>query len=120
MDDIIILYGIPNCDSCRKARTWLTAQGIPYRFHDIDIEGTPTKEQLADWSEAIGWVTLFNRKSTTYRSLSEEDRDGMNAEKAIGLILRYPRLLKRPVLQSPRGCIAGFDPDLYKGILHDG
>lgn len=119
MDDII-LYGISNCDSCRKARSWLTTEGIAYRFHDIDSEGTPTKEQLADWSEAIGWATLFNRKSTTYRSLTEEDREEMDAEKAIGLIQRYPRLLKRPVLQTPGGCIAGFDPDLYKEILNHG
>lgn len=113
----IILYGIPNCDSCRKAQNWLKAGAYPYRFHDLRVDGTPDANQILNWSEQLGWENILNRRSTAFRGLTSEERDISHAEEAVELIVRYPLLLKRPLIESSLGIVAGFDPDRLTGIL---
>lgn len=112
-----ILYGIPNCESCRKTVNWLKAGAHAYRFHDLRVDGTPEADQIRIWCEKLGWENILNRRSTTFRSLSPKDRDINNTEDAVQLILRYPLLLKRPLVESADGIVAGFDPDRLIGIL---
>lgn len=102
------LYGIPNCDTVKKARSWLEGRGIAYAFHDYKKEGAdPAK--LAVWSDAVGWETLLNRRGTTFRALGEADKAGIDRAKAIRLMQAHPALIKRPVLEHPGGLLVGFD-----------
>ena len=113
----IILYGIPNCDSCKKAVTWLKAKGHGYRFHDLRADGPPEASQIRGWCKRLGWENILNRRSTTYRALTPDERVIESIEDAAGLIVRYPLLLKRPLIESASGFVAGFDPDQLTGIL---
>ncbi len=116
----ITLFGIPSCDSCRKARKWLDEHGISYKFHDFDVDGAPSPEIIRTWCQALGTETVLNRRSTTFRSLSDAERSLENSEAIAHLIHRHPRLLKRPLLQSPKGYAAGFNAESYSGILNHG
>ena len=113
---MIHLYGIPNCDTVRKARTWLDARGIGYTFHDYKKEGAdPAK--LAAWSDAVGWETLLNRRGTTFRGLSEADKADIDRAKALRLMAANPSLIKRPVVEHPGGVLVGFDAGAWEGAL---
>jgi len=104
------LYGIPNCDTVKKARAWLAGEGVDYRFHDFKKDGVPA-ERLDAWLAAAGWEKLLNRQGTTWRKLdaSQQLRCG-NAEGARGLMLESPSVIKRPVVEWPDGRITvGFD-----------
>jgi Spx/MgsR family transcriptional regulator len=104
------LYGIPNCDTVKKARAWLAGQGVDYRFHDFKKDGVPA-ERLDAWMAAAGWEKLLNRQGTTWRKLdgAQQLRCG-NAEGARGLMLESPSVIKRPVVEWPDGSITvGFD-----------
>jgi arsenate reductase len=106
------LYGIPNCDTVKKARAWLTAAGVEHVFHDYKQEGAdPAK--LAEWARAIGWEALFNRAGTTFRKLDQVDRTDIDETKAIRLMVAQPSLIKRPVAVRDDRVIAGFSPDRY-------
>jgi len=102
-------YGIPNCDTVKKARTWLEGRGIEYAFHDYKKEGADPA-RLAQWSDAAGWETLLNRRGTTFRTLSESDKADIDRAKAIRLMQANPSLIKRPVVEHPGGLLVGFDP----------
>jgi arsenate reductase len=115
-----IVYGIPNCDSCRKARLWLCEHHYDFRFHDLRIDGAPTKSLILEWCDQLGWEQILNKKSTTFRALSEDERHVQDAETASELIHKYPLLLKRPLLTTDSGCIAGFNPEAYLGKLSHG
>ena len=106
------LYGIPNCDTMKKARTWLDSHGIEYRFHDYKVEGAP-KAKLAAWSKVVGWEALLNRAGTTFRKLPEDRRQNLDAAKAIALMLDQPSMIKRPVLVIDKRIVVGFKPDTY-------
>ncbi|MFO7953690.1 MAG: arsenate reductase, partial [Thioalkalivibrio sp.] len=93
----IALYGIANCDTVRKARRSLDAAGVAYRFVEVRKDGLAA-DRLRGWVEAVGWETLVNRRGTTWRQLSEADREGVDAERAIALLLEHPALMKRPVV----------------------
>jgi Spx/MgsR family transcriptional regulator len=101
-------YGIPTCDAVKKARAWLDGRGIDYVFHDHKKEGAdPSK--LAAWSDTAGWEALLNRRGTTFRSLSDDDRADIDRAKAIRLMQANPSLIKRPVVEHPGGLLVGFD-----------
>jgi Spx/MgsR family transcriptional regulator len=101
-------YGIPNCDTVKKARTWLDGRGIDYAFHDYKKEGAdPAK--LAAWSDAAGWEALLNRRGTTFRALSDSDKADIDRTKAIRLMEASPSLIKRPVVEHAGGVLVGFD-----------
>lgn len=112
----IELYGIPNCDTVKKARTWLETQGLEYAFHDYKKQGAdPTK--LAKWSDAVGWETLLNRRGTTFRALSEADKADIDRAKSIRLMQANPSLIKRPVVEHPGGLLVGFEADAWRAAL---
>ncbi len=112
----IHFYGIPNCDTVKKARRWLDEKGLAYVFHDYKKEGAdPAK--LAAWSDEAGWDALLNRRGTTFRKLDEADREDMDRAKAIGLMEAHPSLIKRPVVEHPGGLLVGFDVAEWEAAL---
>ncbi len=113
---MIALYGIPNCDTVKKARTWLDANGIAYSFHDYKKEGADPA-RLAKWADAVGWEPLLNRAGTTFRKLDEADRADVDAAKALALMATQPSLIKRPVVEYRGGLLVGFKPDQWAAAL---
>ncbi len=103
----ISLYGIPNCDTVKKARKWLEGRGIAYDFHDYKKEGAdPAK--LEAWVAAKGWEELLNRRGTTFRKLPDADKEGIDAAKAVTLMAEHTSTIKRPVVEYPGGLLVGF------------
>ena len=115
----IAFYGIPNCDTVKKARQWLGAQGIAYRFHDYKKAGVP-EDRLAAWIAAVGWDVLLNRRGTAFRKLPEADKADIDAAKATRLMIANPSTIKRPVVEHPNGLLVGFDPDKWHAALTRG
>jgi len=112
MSKSITIYGIKNCDTMKKARTWLDGRGVKYRFHDYKSEGIG-KDMLKAWCEELGWETLLNRAGTTFRKLPDADREGLSEKKALALMLEQPSMIKRPVLDLGKKRLVGFKPDIY-------
>ncbi len=112
----VAVYGIPNCDTVKKARTWLDANGIAYSFHDYKKEGADPA-RLAKWAEAIGWEPLLNRAGTTFRKLDEADKADIDAAKALALMAAHPSSIKRPVVEYRGGLLVGFKPDQWAAAL---
>lgn len=112
----VVVYGIRNCDTVKKARSWLDAHGVAYEFHDYKVAGVDP-DRLARWCAQRGWEVMLNRAGTTYRKLPEADREGLNSGKAIALMLAWPSLIKRPVLDHGGELLIGFDPDAYEVAL---
>lgn len=110
------LYGIPNCDTVKKARAWLDQRGTGYTFHDYKKEGADPA-RLAAWSDAAGWEALLNRRGTTFRALSDQDKAGIDRAKALRLMETHPSLIKRPVVEHAGGVLVGFDPAEWERIL---
>lgn len=108
----VTIYGIRNCDTMNKARAWLEAHGVDYRFHDYKTAGID-RDRLEHWCRALGWEVLLNRAGTTFRKLPEADRQALDAGKAIVLMLAQPSLIKRPVLDLGGRLLVGFKPELY-------
>src|SRR5690606_34166277 len=104
------LYGIPNCDTVKKARTWLDAQKVPYDFHDFKKQGVD-KDRLKDWSDKAGWQILLNKAGTTFRKLPDADKENLTEAKARRLMLENPSMIKRPVLEKDGRLFVGFKPD---------
>jgi arsenate reductase len=103
----VTFYGIPNCDTVKKARGWLDARGIAYTFHDYKKLGAdPAK--LARWAELAGWEKVLNRAGTTFRKLPDGDKADLSAAKAIALMAANPSCIKRPVVEHPGGILVGF------------
>lgn len=111
-----VMYGIKNCDTIKKARTWLEERGIEYHFHDYKAEGIDRKI-LEDWCAEHGWEIVLNRSGTTFRTLPEAERENLTEKKAVALMLAQPSMIKRPVLDTGRKRLVGFKPDLYATIL---
>lgn len=108
----IIIYGIKNCDTMKKARNWLDSHGVAYSFHDYKAAGI-AKEKLKQWCDQVGWESLLNRAGTTFRKLPDGDKEGLNELKALALMLAQPSMIKRPVLDLGRKLLVGFKPDIY-------
>ena len=111
----MILYGIPNCDTIKKARKWLDANGIEYTFHDFRKDGLD-KSMLETWVKQVGWEPLLNRRGTTWRKLPQETRDSINERSAIKAMLDSPAIIKRPVLTKGKKILVGFDESQYKQL----
>jgi arsenate reductase (glutaredoxin) len=113
-----VLYGIPNCDTVKKARAWLAEQGVAYRFHDFKKAGVP-ETRLPRWLEAMGWQTLLNRQGTTWRKLDEAAKVAVqDADSAARLMHEQPSVIKRPVVDWPDGrSSVGFDADDWRTRL---
>jgi arsenate reductase (glutaredoxin) len=112
----ITLYGIKNCDTMKKARTWLDDHGIAYAFHDYKAKGID-RDSLQAWCSKAGWETVLNRAGTTFKKLSDEDRADLTEDKAIALMLAQPSMIKRPVLDQDGQVLVGFKPEQYAGFF---
>ncbi|RJG46054.1 ArsC family reductase [Mesorhizobium sp. DCY119] len=108
----VTIYGIKNCDTMKKARTWLESHGVEYQFHDYKTEGLD-RAQLASWCKGLGWEVLLNRAGTTFRALAEGDKQDLDTEKAMALMLAQPSMVKRPVLDVSGKLLVGFKPERY-------
>lgn len=103
----ITLYGIPNCDTVKKARSWLEGQGIAYAFHDYKKLGADPAT-LAAWQEQAGWEKVINRAGPTFRKLPDADKEGLDAARAVKLMVANPSCIKRPIVEYPGGLLVGF------------
>ena len=112
----IHIYGIPNCDTVKRARAWLEAHGHAHAFHDYKREGVDPA-RLAAWSDRAGWALLLNTRGTSFRQLSDEERAGIDSAKALALMEAHPSLIRRPVVEHPDGLLVGFDPDRWSAAL---
>jgi arsenate reductase (glutaredoxin) len=108
----ITVYGIPNCDTVKKARTWLDGHGVAYSFHDYKKVGADAA-LLKAWAGEAGWEVLLNRAGTTFRKLSEAEKSDIDEDKAIALMVAQPSLIKRPVLTGAGSLLVGFKPERY-------
>lgn len=116
MRRMIKVYGIPNCDSVKKARAWLQAQGHAVAFHDFKKLGVPSDE-LTQWVERLGWEVVLNRKGTTWRLLDETIRSGVtDAASALAVMRHHPSTIKRPVVSWPQGLTVGFVPERWTDL----
>ena len=112
------MYGIPNCDTVKKARLWLQDQGLAYHFHDFKKDGVPP-DALARWMQAVGWEALLNRKGTTWRKLDAAVQGSVSdAASAAALMQAQSSVIKRPVVRWPEGRITvGFTPQGFADLL---
>ncbi|MBH5321101.1 ArsC family reductase [Aurantiacibacter sediminis] len=114
----IHIYGIPNCDTVKKARKWMDAQGLDYTFHDYKKEGVSEKD-LSRWADRCGWAVLLNRRGTTFRKLDDEQKADMTREKAIALMVEHPSMIKRPVMEreGDEHVLVGFAESEWENAL---
>jgi Spx/MgsR family transcriptional regulator len=112
----VTIYGIKNCDTMKKARTWLDANGVAYRFHDYKAEGIDA-QSLARFVDALGWETVLNRAGTTFRALPDDQKKDLDATRAIALMLAQPSMIKRPILERDGALTAGFKPEIYETLF---
>lgn len=112
----VTIYGIPNCDTMRKARSWLAEHGVATTFHDYRKDGVP-QVRLESWVAKLGWEKLLNRSGTTFRKLPPELRESLNTDRALALMLEYPAMIRRPVLEGPDVLLVGFRADDYAAAL---
>ena len=108
----VTIHGIKACDTMKKARAWLETHGIAHEFHDYKLAGV-TRATLERWVNLVGWETLLNRAGTTFRKLSDADKAGIDAAKAVALMQAQPSMIKRPVLDVDGKLTVGFKPDIY-------
>jgi Spx/MgsR family transcriptional regulator len=106
----LTLYGIPNCDTVKKARTWLEARGVAYAFHDYKKLGIDAAT-LNRWADVVGWEPLLNRAGTTFKKLPDADKTGIDQNKAVELMIANPSMIKRPVVEGDGKMLIGFKPD---------
>jgi len=111
---MITVYGIPNCDTVKKARAWLDEHGLAYQFHDYKKQGVPA-DRLAGWLQTLGWEKVLNRAGTTWRKLDDAAKAGVtDAASAAALMVAQPSVIKRPLVQWPDGRLSvGFSADLF-------
>ncbi len=112
----VTLYGIKNCDTMKKARTWLDGHDVAYTFHDYKAEGV-AKSDLERWVKDVGWEILLNRAGTTFRKLPDKDKENVTEKKAIALMLTQPSMIKRPVLDAGGKLTVGFKPEIYAKLF---
>lgn len=112
----IKMYGIKNCQTMKKAMTWLDSHNIEFEFHDYKKQGID-KTTLSEWLQQKAWDEIINKRGTTWRKLSEEDKSDIDSEKAIQLMIANPSLIKRPSLNVEGSLYLGFDEALYQSIF---
>ncbi|MBS1198475.1 MAG: arsenate reductase [Proteobacteria bacterium] len=110
------IYGIKNCDTMKKAFACLEANGVAYEFIDYKKAGI-VAAHLIDWCARAGWETLLNRRGLMWKKLSEAERADVDEAKAKTLMIQYPSLIKRPVLDTGTELLVGFDPEIYAKAL---
>jgi Spx/MgsR family transcriptional regulator len=112
----ITLFGLKNCDTCRKALKMLKAAKVPHAFVDVRADGV-SHDQIARWADSAGWETLLNRRGTTWRGLDEAQKADVDAAAAIDLMAQYPALIKRPVIEAAGQVMVGFTADIQAALF---
>ena len=112
----VTIHGIKNCDTMKKARAWVEANGVAYAFHDYKAAGIE-RGKLEGWERLVGWEVLLNRAGTTFKKLPDGDKVGIDAKKAVDLMLAQPSMVKRPVLVVGNQILVGFKPEVYATAL---
>ena len=113
---MVTMYGIKNCDTIKRARSWLEGHKVAYQFHDYKSAGID-KPTLEGWIKKVGWEVLLNRAGTTFKKLPEADKQGLSEKKAIALMLAQPSMIKRPVLEAKSKLTVGFKPEEYQKLF---
>lgn len=108
----IILYGIPNCDTVKKARAYLDGRGVAFTFHDYKKAGVEAAD-LKRWAGQVGWEILLNKAGTTFKKLPDGDKADLDEAKAIALMQANPSMIKRPVVEGEKTLLVGFKPEIY-------
>ncbi|MFQ3249613.1 MAG: Spx/MgsR family transcriptional regulator [Glaciecola sp.] len=116
MEKVTTLYGIPNCDTIKKAKKWLEANKIEYQFHDYRKDGLD-ESWLIKTESVLGWETMLNKRGTTYRQLSDEQKNTINKESALALMLEFPAMIKRPILIHSDSYHIGFNVESYSQVF---
>lgn len=113
----VTLYGIPNCDTVKKARVWLDDHQIPYSFHDYKKQGADAL-RVAGWVETAGLDKVLNKAGTTFRKLDEAQKASLDAGKAVALMVEQPSMIKRPIVEHANGLLVGFkEPEWAEALL---
>lgn len=112
----ITMYGIPNCDTIKKAKKWLEAESVEFQFHDYRKQGVD-KAMVEAFCQQLGWENVLNKRGTTYRQLTQEQKDGLNETNAIELLVEQPAMIKRPILLAGDQYHLGFKADQYAAIF---
>ncbi len=115
MSSEITVYGIPNCDTVKKARAWLTGRGIEHRFHDFRKDGLEER-MLESWVAELGRDVLINRRGTTWRKLPDEDKNVESDAGAVALLLANPAMIKRPVIDLGDARLVGFTDEVREQL----
>lgn len=113
---MIKLFGIPNCDTIKKAKKWLEQNNIDYTFHDYRKDGIST-ELVSDFCQQLDWQQVLNKRGTTYRQLDDATKESLTAESVIALLVEHPAMIKRPILQKDNELYLGFKADQYQSIF---
>ena len=113
---MVHLYGIPNCDTMKKARKWLDDHGVAYDFHDYKKLGID-EQMLRGWIKQVGWETLLNRRGMMWRRVPQDVKAGIDQDSAIRLMLETPSIIKRPVLDTGDALHVGFSDDDYSRLF---
>jgi len=113
---MIKIYGIPNCDTIKKARKWLESHDVAYEFHDYKKLGV-SENKLKNWVKQAGWETVLNKRGTTWRKLDEKIKNNIDQESAIRIMLDNPSIIKRPVLEAGKILIIGFKESEYQRLV---
>lgn len=113
---MLTVFGIPNCDTVKKAQRWLEQQGIDYQFHDFRRDGID-KALVQTWLKQVDWSDLLNQRSRTWRELGDDLKQNLSKDKAIKLMIDNPTIIKRPVIVTGKVCMIGFNKDEYQSQL---
>ncbi|WP_372377203.1 ArsC family reductase [Vibrio natriegens] len=113
----ITMFGIPNCDTIKKAKKWLESEDIAYEFHDYRKQGVD-EALVTEFCDALGWEIVLNKRGTTFRQLTQEQKDSLNEENAIKLLVENPAMIKRPILKVNDQLHIGFKADQYTTIFN--
>ena len=112
---MITFYGLKSCDTCRKATKWLKDSGLEFRVVDVRADGVE-RSRIESWVDAVGWETVLNRRSTTWRGLGDADKEGIDADKAVLLMEKNPTLIKRPVIEMGNQVFVGFSDTVMSAL----
>ena len=112
----ITMYGIPNCDTIKKAKKWLETENVSFEFHDYRKQGVDA-QMVSTFCQALGWENVLNKRGTTFRQLSQEQKESLNEQTAIELLVEHPAMIKRPILLAGNQYHIGFKADQYAAIF---
>ena len=116
MSESVVIFGIKACDTMKKSMTWLADKGVTFEFHDYKKQGI-SEEKLRYWLSQVEWDVLINKRGTTWSKLSDADKENIDNDKAVTLMLSNQSLIKRPLLESGGKVYLGFKPDQYNEIF---